>query len=264
MNIRVPNPSTASVVLKKYFAGIGISMTLAQAQEAVARLNGYPDWRALKADKHFADPLSLQAISSNEFELRPKEHSAWIGVDNISVAVRRTDEGVIVDCYAKGHEDDAICGTGLMFDEAQEYLDSEPLDDVDCVPEGDSDTSSSSGENFAPEDFSWLMLLAFREMVTHVKIQGKDHLIARILEIREDGLWVQYEPDSNGNTGEPFLYERSFMETTSEVRPGVFGASTGNDFELLYRTSLGNYLVYSQVLRKMIEPAVKPRRSPRY
>jgi hypothetical protein len=256
MNLRIPNPSTSAVVLKKYFSGIGISMTLAQAQEAVARLNGYADWRALRADARFADPVTLQAISSNEYELKPKETVAWIGIDDISAAIRRTDEGVIVDLYAKGMEDESICGTGLTFGEAAEFRES--------VPEEEWVAQNAQAEGFQLQAFSWGTLLDDRALVTHVKLQGKEHLVARILEVREDGLWVQYEPDVQGSTGAPFLYGLRHMLRFTEVSPGLFHAPDGDDLEFLHRDALGNYQAYSQVERKLVEPHSWPRVSSKY
>ena len=41
-------------------------------------------------------------------------------MNNVSVYVRRTDEGVAVDLYPKGDEmEDAICGTWCLFSEAE-------------------------------------------------------------------------------------------------------------------------------------------------
>ena len=256
MNLRIPNPSTAAVVLKKYFSGIGISMTLAQAQEAVARLNGYADWRALRADTRFSDPVTLQALSSNEYELKPKETVAWIGIDDISAAIRRTDEGVIVDLYAKGTEDEAICGTSLTFGEAEAFRDS--------VPEEEWLAKRAQAESFQPQPFSWETLLADRALVTHVRIHGKNHLIAHILEVRENGLWIQYLPDEHGNTGSAFLCDSPYLSTLLEASLGVFRGVHGKCVEFLHRDARGNYRAYSQVERKLVEPHNWPRPDSRY
>jgi hypothetical protein len=120
MNIRTPQPTQAARLLQQFFKTQGLEVKYSQALEAVARLNGYQDLQAMQADVRFADPLALTANSSNEFELRKKEHSAWIGVDGISVCVTRNDEGVSVDLYAKGREDDSLAGTYLHFAEVED------------------------------------------------------------------------------------------------------------------------------------------------
>jgi hypothetical protein len=131
MNIRTPQPTQAARLLQQFFKTQGLDVKYSQALEAVARLNGYQNLQAMQADVRFADPLALTAISSNEFELRKKEHSAWIGVDGISVCVTRNDEGVSVDLYAKGREDDSLAGTYLHFAEVDEADDNDEGEDAD-------------------------------------------------------------------------------------------------------------------------------------
>lgn len=125
MNIRVPQATQAARLLKNFFASQGIDIKHTQALEAVARLHGYQDWQAMQADPRFADVPALRPVSSNEYVLREKEPSAWVQVDNISVSVVRTDEGVCVDLFAAGHEDESLAGTSLFFHEAAEVGDDE-------------------------------------------------------------------------------------------------------------------------------------------
>lgn len=64
---------------------------------------------------------ALKRISDTDYELKEDQNSVWITVDNISVYIRRTDEGVSVGLYPKGREmDDEICGTWCLFTEAEE------------------------------------------------------------------------------------------------------------------------------------------------
>jgi len=139
MNIRTPQPAQAARLLQQFFKAQGLEVKYSQALEAVARLNGYQDLHAMQADIRFSDPLSITAVSSNEFELREKEHSVWIGVDGISVCVTRNDEGVSVDLYAKGHEDNSLQGTYLHFAEAEDSVEdeegNEPSSSVSVEPE---------------------------------------------------------------------------------------------------------------------------------
>jgi len=129
MNIRTPQPAQAARLLQQFFKTQSLEVKYSQALEAVARINGYQDLHAMQADTRFADPLVLTAVSSNEFELREKDHNVWIGVDGISVCVTRNDEGVSVDMYAKGHEDDSLQGTYLHFAEAEESVEEEESDE---------------------------------------------------------------------------------------------------------------------------------------
>lgn len=58
-----------------------------------------------------------------DFILKEEATSVWITVDNMSVYVRRTDEGVAVDIYPRGMEtDDSIVGTWCLKSEATERL----------------------------------------------------------------------------------------------------------------------------------------------
>lgn len=55
-----------------------------------------------------------------DYLLEPGATSCWITVDNISVYIVRTDEGVVVDLYAKGREsDESLAGTWALNQEAE-------------------------------------------------------------------------------------------------------------------------------------------------
>ena len=57
--------------------------------------------------------------TSEDFEL--KEGSAWITVGNISVYIRKSDEGVAVDLFPVGGEalENSLAGTWVTFAEAE-------------------------------------------------------------------------------------------------------------------------------------------------
>lgn len=122
MNIRVPQSGKAAKIAKSFLKSQGLDVTHAQALELVARLHGYADNQAMQNDIRFRDPLALKAESSNEFEFKsPRNNSIWISVENVSVYVKRADEGVIVDLYAKGKESESsLTGTYLEYNEAME------------------------------------------------------------------------------------------------------------------------------------------------
>lgn len=119
MNIRIPQSGNAARIAKAYLQSLGLALTHQQSLELVARLHGYQSWQAMAADKRFENRPVLKAVSSDEFELVANEPSAWVTVDNISVYIRRNDEGVSVDLFPKGHENmESPAGTWLTFDEA--------------------------------------------------------------------------------------------------------------------------------------------------
>lgn len=123
MNIRIPQSGKAAKLAKEFLQSQGLSASHQQCLELVARLHGYQDWQAMHADPRFADKPVLKPASSTEYVLDEKAPAAWVQVDNISVYVRRNDEGVSVDLYPVGHEDaESLAGTWLTFGEAEEAV----------------------------------------------------------------------------------------------------------------------------------------------
>ena len=62
---------------------------------------------------------SLIQDEYSDFTLKTEARSCWITVDNISVYIVRTDEGVSVDLFPKGREgDESIAGTWALHQEA--------------------------------------------------------------------------------------------------------------------------------------------------
>lgn len=58
-----------------------------------------------------------------DWTLAPK-HNLWLTVDNFSVHIVRTDEGIVVDVYAKGCEmDDTLATTYAFTNDAQNTID---------------------------------------------------------------------------------------------------------------------------------------------
>jgi hypothetical protein len=63
---------------------------------------------------------ALQQAADTEYVLRPEHSSCWITIQNISVHVQRTDEGVCIDLYPLNQEtDEAIASTYAFFQEAE-------------------------------------------------------------------------------------------------------------------------------------------------
>lgn len=184
MNIRIPQATQAARLLKKFFGTQGIQVTHVQALEAVARMHGYQDLHAMQADARFADAPVLRPMSSNEFDLREGQHSVWIGVDGISVSVVRNDEGVSVDLYAKGHEDESLTSTYLHFSEAAEVAE---------------DAEEEEGETDAPTGLSQPVKEFFIGDV-HGVMPILDNDVRSSMNILDDHPWQKIEQGTPGTT----------------------------------------------------------------
>ena len=70
---------------------------------------------------------ALRAIrnSPNEYVLRSGEQSVWITVNDFSVYVHRTDEGIIVDIFPLGREVEGSIAAAYAFDSEVENRDYE-------------------------------------------------------------------------------------------------------------------------------------------
>ena len=67
---------------------------------------------------------ALKREGESDYVLKEEHTSVWITVDNISVYVRRTDEGVAVDLYPLGEEmEGSLVGTWALFSEAEAVID---------------------------------------------------------------------------------------------------------------------------------------------
>ncbi len=65
------------------------------------------------------DGGALARVSPDEFELKPDYDGIWLTINNISLRVRRTDEGVDVRFYALNDENsDALAESFVTFAEA--------------------------------------------------------------------------------------------------------------------------------------------------
>lgn len=81
------------------------------------------DWTDPEDALRAADSLrmngNLKQDSFTDYTLKDCADSVWITIHNISVYLRRTDEGVAVSLYPVGREmDDEIVGTWALFAEA--------------------------------------------------------------------------------------------------------------------------------------------------
>lgn len=125
MNIRTPQSGNAARIAKAYLKTLGIELKHAHALELVARLHGYTDNQAMQADQNFQEPLALVAEGSTDFKMvSPRQSSVYVTVENISVYIKRDDEGVSVDLFPLGREmEESMAGTWATYDEARQSCD---------------------------------------------------------------------------------------------------------------------------------------------
>lgn len=70
----------------------------------------------------FNEPY-IMLDGNTDCEMTPEARSVWIGVKDFSIYIVRTDEGVVVDIFARGHEGDECLGSTYVFDqEAKEVI----------------------------------------------------------------------------------------------------------------------------------------------
>lgn len=63
---------------------------------------------------------------NKDCEMTPNARSVWIGVKDFSIYIVRTDEGVVVDIFARGREGDGSLASTYAFDqEAKEVINAE-------------------------------------------------------------------------------------------------------------------------------------------
>lgn len=66
---------------------------------------------------------------NTDCEMTPDARHVWIGIKDFSVYIVKTDEGVVVDIFARGHEDSGSLGSTYVFDqEAKEVINAEDED----------------------------------------------------------------------------------------------------------------------------------------
>jgi len=120
MNIRIPQSGSAAKLALDYLTRQGVAVTHTQMLELVARLHGYQNLQAMKADEatKFADPHALTSESSTEYSLKDGQDHAWVTAGSISVRIAKKDEGVRVELFAIGAEDVAPSAQAeLSFDD---------------------------------------------------------------------------------------------------------------------------------------------------
>lgn len=71
----------------------------------------------------------IRLHEETDAEMASDAESTWIGVKDFSVYIVKTDEGVVVDIYARGYEDCESLASTYAFDaEAEEMREEKDLE----------------------------------------------------------------------------------------------------------------------------------------
>lgn len=79
-------------------------------------------------------PFNRTVLSDGDYTL--SQGKAWIEVGPYAIRIEKTDEGVVVDVYANGHENDTEIASCYAFDnEIDDLLDECECEKCDCDEE---------------------------------------------------------------------------------------------------------------------------------
>lgn len=74
-------------------------------------------------------PIRPKLDEETDAVLGSKAESTWITVDNFSIYIKRTDEGVEVDIYAREYEDcNALASCCALHEDVEEMREEEDLE----------------------------------------------------------------------------------------------------------------------------------------
>lgn len=145
MAIRKPTLSSAAFILQKRFAAQGIEITRAEALEHAAAMEGFTSYQAYQAHQQAlkdegGQRLVLEGNPPTDYRyVGPHSESVWIRVRNISIQICQKDEGVIVNMYASGLEDEeSDYGSYMHYSEAG-FSQVERLNSIENADEVDND-----------------------------------------------------------------------------------------------------------------------------
>lgn len=64
-----------------------------------------------------AEPDVKIERDGEDYQTSLKPHQRlWLGVDNASLCIQRTDQGLVIDVYRKGEEDGEVIAATYVFD----------------------------------------------------------------------------------------------------------------------------------------------------
>lgn len=117
--VRKPMPQSAAKLLRAYLKEQGLTLKHQQALEAIARIEGYANWSTLKSALEAQaqlDPAPLRRDDNGDYTfVNPRGTGAWVTVENLSVYLKREHEGVVVDVWPLGAEDDESLASTYAF-----------------------------------------------------------------------------------------------------------------------------------------------------
>lgn len=87
------------------------------------------------AGEYEAPVLEQDGDCVSDFKLKADATSCWIAVDSISVYIKREAEGVVVDLFAKGAENESQASTYAYFTDSEEEIVSYHGFELDSVSE---------------------------------------------------------------------------------------------------------------------------------
>lgn len=103
MNIRIPQSGNAARIAEAYLRSQGLELKHTQALELIARLHGYSDFQAMRADPNYQEPLALVAESSSSFKLvGPTPSSIYVTAETIDICIEKSKHGVSVSLLPSG------------------------------------------------------------------------------------------------------------------------------------------------------------------
>jgi len=73
--------------------------------------------------------VSIVLNEESDAVLAPNADSTWVGVKEFAIRIIKTDEGVVVDVYAKGYEDCTTLVSTYAFDSEAKAMQEEEGDD---------------------------------------------------------------------------------------------------------------------------------------
>jgi hypothetical protein len=71
----------------------------------------------------------IRLHEETDAEMASDADSTWVGVDDFSVYIKRTDEGVVVDIYARGLEDcNSLSSCYALHEDVEELKEEQDLE----------------------------------------------------------------------------------------------------------------------------------------
>ena len=98
MNIRTPQPSQQAKILRSFFASQGISVRHTVALEAIARVSGYPNTQALRADAPEDCDLAAYMEANPEVAAGQNAKSSAASIEDVRQALSNVS-GFAADNY---------------------------------------------------------------------------------------------------------------------------------------------------------------------